>query len=134
MNTETEEKEVKLATHSEIIDYVVEYYKTHKRCKDENGFCVYENNAGDRCGHSICLEEGFDRGLLNDVNSNSVIEDYGDEVHLPQFRGKSPYFWGRVQTLHDSDYHWVANERGGFDLTQEGVDYVEKTKTLYKDV
>lgn len=119
-------------TTNEIIDYVVNYYKTNPRAVSSSGVCKYLTYKGYRCGHSICLDDGIDCSKWY-FGASSAIRKFGDKIHKPEFRGNERQFWQEIQSLHDNNLHWVPNSVGGSDLSKEGESFVQRMKsTNYK--
>lgn len=117
---------------AEIVDYVVDYFKTHPRATDAISGCMYQNKEGNRCAHSICLsDEGLDKILRYGDNSGSnagdVISRLTDNIHKEEFRGHSSEFWDAIQSLHDNDSNWVLIE-GGNKLSAKGVKEAQELK------
>ena len=132
-------------TKIEILDYVVNHFKTNPRAVIITGEGLlkykgeYKTKDGHRCGHSICIDDS----RVDEVNeftqkdwcgtASDVIGKFGDEIHKPEFRGHDEYFWKDVQILHDSRQFWQPNEMGGNDLTEAGVDRLDELKKIYKN-
>lgn len=118
-------------TTNEIIDYVVDYYKTHPRAVSVNGMCMYLTKRGYRCAHSICLDDSVD--LKECVGGTTgLIVKFGDKIHKPEFRGNEIQFWQDIQSLHDNQNFWFTNHSGGVDLTKEGELEVQRMKRYHK--
>lgn len=121
-------------TKSEIVDYIVYYFKTHTRATDAIFGCMYQNKEGNRCAHSICLsDEGLEKilkyGHNDGSNAGDVIYRFTDNIHKEEFRGHSEAFWDAVQSLHDSDSNWVLIE-GGNELSAKGVKEAQELKNF----
>lgn len=116
--------------HSEILDFIVSYIGENGRGKAVGGYCEYLTKEGKRCAHSICIDDTF---LVNNAhsfgNAENVIDDFGDDIHKPEFRGKSIDFWLSVQILHDDDFNWNENNT----LSEQGITRLNELKLFYTD-
>lgn len=129
-------------TKIEILDYVVDYYKTHLRGVKAGGndsACTYLNRqVGARCGHSICIEDSRVEEVrafadnVDDGTARSVIKQFGDEIHKPEFRGHGPEFWRSVQRFHDDALNWEIDVTGN-QLSERGLADLNCIKELYKN-
>ena len=112
-------------TKAEIVDYVVDYFKTHPRAMNAKLGCMYQTPKGNRCAHSICLSnEGLNVVLKYDRNhcssASDIIGEFTDNIHKEEFRGHEIEFWDSVQQFHDNFYNWIPNEDGN-ELSDEGI-------------
>jgi len=115
-------------TYSEILDDIVAYYATHKRgtrgtvnaalgVNYENG-CTYTGCAiGFVCGFKVGEWDSY--GSFDDVCY--AEGDYVWDKFLPEYRVENEEFWCDVQAFHDVHFHWIENDRGGSDLTEDGM-------------
>lgn len=129
---------IKKKTVKEILDYVVEYYRTNARGLDSMGYCKYITPEGNRCGHSICLRDDvieeislMTKQSFSLINSDNVISQFSDEVHKPEFRNYPKDFWREIQILHDANNHWENNELGGNNLTEHGLKHYNTILKIY---
>lgn len=127
-------------TKIEILDYVVDYFKTHPRGLSTGGFgCTYLNrNTGARCGHSICIKDDLIEMVMeftdnaDDGTALAVINEFGDEIHKPEFRGHDKFFWREVQMFHDDLDFWYSTPPGN-ELTEDGLERLNFLKERYKN-
>ena len=126
-------------TKSEIIDFVVNHFKTNPRGIGHNG-CLYKTDEGHRCAHSICIKDEYLEKADANTSASDLIYDYGDQIHLPQFQGHAGVegnlkvkFWHNIQWLHDNDGNWQENENGGHDLSEQGIAEVDYLKRKHKN-
>ena len=122
---------MKKLTKHEIIDYIVDYYKTRPRAIYEAS-CLYKTPQGHMCAHSICLTVKARNAAkeLNGYGARALINAYGDSIHKAKFRGHHPQFWVEMQFLHDQNYYWIKRGTGNI-LTQKGESYVTDLKARY---
>ena len=115
-------------TKLEIIDYVVEHYKTNPRSIGINGGCVYNGINGSHCAFGLMcsnpeeLTEG--EGVVFLIRGNIPRIK-------PEFSGHSEWFYVAIQLLHDYGSYWEETPEGN-ELTQKGIKEVEKLKERYK--
>ena len=124
--------EVKRKTAHEIIDFVLEHIQKNGRAIDsKTGCCYYLTEDGKRCAHSICCNDEIIESefLLCGFGAGSIINDFGDEVHKPEFRGREVEFWIGIQDLHDVDQFWKKDNS----LSLIGQSEVERLKSIYND-
>lgn len=116
-------------TKIEIIDYVVDYFQKNPRAKNGEN-CLYLTKTGLRCGHSICLEDDFvkDTIIARTTNAKHLIDNHGDNIHKPEFRGHHIEFWMNIQRIHDINIFWRDNE-----LTDDGKEFVKQLKETYSN-
>jgi hypothetical protein len=124
----------KLTKH-EIIDYVVDYYKTHPRAVNRaKGVCEYKTAEGHLCAHSICLTAKGRNKAINFAGGSdgarSLILQFGDTMHKAKFQGHDPDFWVEIQFLHDDNDYWIKSGASNI-LTQKGESYVTDLKRRY---
>lgn len=128
-------------TKIEILDYVVDYFKTHPRGLhgSSSSACTYLNrNTGARCAHSICIQDDLVETVREfaenacDGSASAVIGKFGDEIHKPEFRGHSADFWVDVQTFHDDSDFWYSTPPGN-KLTEDGLERLNFLKEHYKN-
>ena len=131
-------------TKIEILDFVVNYYKTHPRAViPGSASCTYLNQiTGDRCAHSICIEDSVLEKIVADANTlglyslssgaETIIRVFGDEIHKPEFRGHDIKFWEDVQWLHDKESNWIEIADGN-ELSMEGSLVLSALKVKYKN-
>jgi hypothetical protein len=118
-------------TYAEIVDDIVDYYKTNPRGLKKNGGCTYAGCAvGYACGFQV--DDWDDHGDFWDVMDN-VEEDSIWEKFLPQYCKTNTDFWRDVQVLHDSCFNWEQNDLGGQDLSEVGKERVYSLKKDYKE-
>lgn len=119
-------------TAIDLLNETREYYRTHQRgvSSTSTGGCQYLTEAGHMCGVGRCFSDegrelfgGFDGYVLDLLDE--MIGRYGTpyDFFKPQYHHllNDLTLWESIQTLHDNDAHWVANETGGCDLTDWGV-------------
>jgi hypothetical protein len=117
-------------TYSEIVDDIVDYYKTNLR-GEKDGKCIYTGCAvGYACGFQV--DEWDEHGDFWDV-MESVGEDSVWEKFLPEYCKTNAGFWSDVQKLHDHSLNWVGNALGGQDLSEAGKERVNSIKKYYKE-
>ena len=123
----------KAKTYSEIVDDIVEYYKTHPRgMANIDGGCTYTGCAiGYACGFQV--DEWDEHGDFWDVMDSVRNDDSVWEKFLPQYCKTDTNFWRDVQKLHDFCCNWEQNEHGGQDLTGVGKQRVRCLKEEYKE-
>lgn len=133
-------------TKIEILDFIVDYYKTHPRALKPSGTgCTYFNEEnGARCAHSICIEDSVLEAMVSRAGGSNIesfslgssaytiIKIFGDGIHKPEFRGHSVNFWADVQGLHDKSDNWTPNGVGS-DLNGSGVERLSILKERYKN-
>jgi hypothetical protein len=136
-------------TVTEVLDYIVEHYRTHPRSVGFNpdsfgvskGVCLYNGKNGAKCAFALLchpIDAHFDEPS---VAATKVLSKnpLGLDILLPEFRYISgltdvnlPRFFLQVQSLHDNAPYWVQNGKGGQDLTPVGLlfrDALEKSFT-----
>lgn len=124
---------MKRLTQEEIVDHVINHFKTNPRGLADNGVgCTYINDQGHRCAHSICVKDEIveenKNGDTRYATAGGIINVYGDEAHKPEFQGHSLLFWYDIQALHDEKRHWEKNNEGGSDLTLKGEVAAQRIK------
>ena len=129
-----------MKTKEEIVEIVVDHYKTHPRSIKDDGGCVYTCRIdGQKCHCAVGLflkneyqKVGWDynySGVRKVVNVEGMpLEDILIEG-VPRSKGDMD-FWINLQTLHDEDSHWCKNNLGGCDLTKDGLQH--KNRVLKK--
>jgi hypothetical protein len=118
-------------TKVEIINYIREYFESHPRAIS-NGRCVYIDDNGNMCAHSICIQTDFNREEINyGSTAKVVIKLYGDKIHKEEFQGHSIAFWRDIQKFHDYSDNWIETNNGNT-LTEVGMNYYLKLIDLYK--
>ena len=131
-------------TKIEILDFVVNHFNTHPRAViPGSASCTYLNQiTGDRCAHSICIEDSVLETIVADVNTlglyslssgaETLIRIFGDDMHKPEFRGHDIKFWEDVQWLHDKESNWIEIADGN-ELSMEGSLVLSALKVKYKN-
>ena len=128
-------------TKIEILDYVVDYFKTHPRGlhSSSSSACTYlDRNTGARCAHSICIQDDLVKHIraftddADDGTALAVIKQFGDEIHKPEFRGHGKFFWKEVQRFHDISDFWYSTPSGN-ELTEGGLERLNFLKERYKN-
>jgi hypothetical protein len=126
-------------TKREIIEYVVEHFRTHPRSwiskENQAGemlpYCVYNGPDGAHCAFAICCHpidskhDAINQDAAAVLNSNPL----GLAILLPEFRHildcasvtELKSFYLNIQYLHDSTRNWTPNKAGGQDLTAAGI-------------
>ena len=115
-------------TPNQIIDHVVEYYKTNSRSINDNGDCVYNGPDGAMCGFAILCENP--KELPEDDIAYNLVH-YGEVKLKPEFSGQSADFYCDIQSLHDCENYWIKTPEGN-ELTESGIIRVNKLKETYK--
>lgn len=116
-----------MITLLELLEDTVSYYSedTSRRAV-ENGLCKYATCDGRNCavGRKLINPKGLENNLVVPVcGIGKVIELFGKDVFLPQYRHISVSFWRDLQRLHDDKGNWGKNE-----LTNLGKEVVEIIK------
>lgn len=77
-------------TKIEILDYVVDYFKTHRRGSSSFGCTYLDRSDGARCAHSICIQDDLIEKVrefadnADDGTALAVIQEFGDAIqHKP---------------------------------------------------
>lgn len=98
-------------TKIEILDDVVDHVKKQGGVaySEEDGMCLYTTKDGKTCGHSMAINPTKRKLLKGELSAKTVIDKYGDNIHLKKYRGHSDDFWSEVQNFHDGG-NW--NEDG----------------------
>jgi len=123
----------KQLTVEEIVNKVVEHYKTNPRGLNAEKRCVYITEAGATCAVGLCcfkskLKRLPESTLSSDVES--LFRVAGEEILRPEFRGHELEFWETLQDLHDYDSNWYDTE-GERRLTNKGKLVVESIINKY---
>jgi hypothetical protein len=118
-----------MKTKIEILDDVVLHIKKQggQAIDLEIDICSYLTEDGKTCGHSMAVNPVKRKLLKGELCAKTVINEYGDNVHLVKYRGHSVHFWGAIQLFHDTTYYW--NEDGS--ITGKGTSKLQKLKETY---
>lgn len=118
-------------TPLEILEESIQYYETHNRAVDKDGWGVYMTDSGDMCIVGRCLElPEFYKGDSRPVTEIATIGL--DSILKTQYRGQPLNFWRRLQGFHDSRENWQSKENGsGNILTPEGIKNLNILKQLF---
>ena len=131
-------------TKDEILDYVLDYYKTHNRGINAWG-CVYiDQKNGNKCAVGLCAVDP--QNLMDEFGGEAVFDIVGalgepshqvsnsfDQLLRPEFRGHSPEFWSELQAIHDNTINWREKKtREGNFLTEYGKEAVKELRLAIK--
>jgi hypothetical protein len=112
-------------TKLEIIKETVEYYKNNNRGITPDGTCQYLSEDGDMCAVGRCLENPEDIGT-EEIDTDSLIEKYGDGILKKQYQNHGTNFWRELQIFHDIKRFWVSYKtKKGNKLTEEGKNHLK---------
>ena len=114
-------------TKLEIIDFVINHYKTNRRSISRNG-CLYNAPNGAMCAFAIMCANPKD--LIEENNADDLIKE-GIPKLKPEFAGQSNDFYSDIQELHDDSDNWDKTPEGN-KLSQDGIKRVEWLKETYK--
>lgn len=131
-----------MKTYTDVLDETVRYYKTHSRgtvYTDGTGPCVYYEEDEDEDGG--CRMCAIGRLLENPEAASDVIGPWagydGNTAVLRATQIKEEYqhlshrFLAALQIFHDTDSNWTQNETGGWDLTAQGLDELDRLKDIW---
>ena len=118
--------ESKQFTTTQIINHVVNYYKTNPRSFNYRGTCAYTGVNGEHCGFAILCEKPE---LITEGSSISDILKSNIKLK-PEFDGQTIFFYQDIQALHDTNFYWEETYTGN-KLTQTGIERVKFLKKFY---
>lgn len=111
-----------MTTH-EIIDEVADFYNNKNRSIDGNQ-CLYIGPDGKQCAFArMCINP---ENLPEQLNARVILEDHGQVVLRPEYRGYHPQFYRDIQSLHDNSLNWTDDG-----LSECGKDIVNALKIKY---
>lgn len=118
-----------MKTKVEILDDVVLHIKKQggQAVHKGTGACSYLAEDGKTCGHSMAVKASKRKLVTGLVSAASVINRYGDTVHLKKYQGHNVRFWREIQDFHDSAGYW--NEYGA--ITHRGTLRLQELKEIY---
>jgi len=131
-------------TPLELLDETIEYYKTHNRglmkSKALISVCRYRNSKGDMCALGRCFT---DEAMETELKHGGIIAHYGNgapsleheygisNLVKDQYVNIGLRTWSQLQRLHDKHEYWNANDDGGWDLSEEGLERVKTLKIAF---
>lgn len=116
---------ITMTTH-EIIDEVASFYNNKNRsvASQESSYCLYNGPDGKKCAFArMCINPG---NLLENINARVILEEQGQGILKPEYRGYHPQFYRDVQSLHDNSINWTDDG-----LSENGKNKVIVLKTKY---
>ena len=115
-------------TKHEIIDYVVDHYKTNPRSITSGGLCRYNGLNGEKCAFAILCSNP--KELIEWKDADTLI-NAGIAKLKPKFDGHSAFFYKQIQNLHDDNTYWNKTPEGN-ELSQRGIEKVNELKEYHK--
>lgn len=77
--------------------------------------CAYNGKGDKKCAIARCCNEEIDREYEG-RSAHVILEEFGQNILKPEYRGHKNEFWDKLQQLHDNPDNW--NEDG---LTKDGL-------------